>query len=335
MSQTGPLDAAGIMRLATAYWDSEVLLTANRIGLFEGLGDGALDASTLADKLQLKPRPTVLFLNALVALGLLVEEAGNYRNTPAGLGLLVSDGQGYLGNSFRYSDDLYSTWGALEQALREDAPQLPPTSYLGDDAQRTRHFVYAMHDRALGTARTLVDLVSLEGRTRLLDIGGGPGTYSALFCRRYPQLRSQVLELPGVAAVAQEIIADMGLADRVAFVSGDYHQTAFPEGADVVMISGVLHRENEQVCRGLVGRAHDALAPGGMLIAADVMTDASGAAPSMAALFGLNMLLTADNGGVHSDEAVSSWLSEAGFGALVVSLFPPPMPHRVVTGVKA
>ena len=181
----------------------------------------------------------------------------------------------------------------------------------------------------------LVELVDLAGRTNMLDVGGGPGTYSALFCRRYPQLRSQVLDLPGVTAIAAEIVASMQVADRVGFKPGDYFGDAWPGGHDVVMISGVFHRETAAGCQQLIARAHASLEPGGLLVVADVMTDASGSAPTMAALFGLNMLLTAEDGGVHADADIAGWMAQAGFASLETQIFPPPMPHRVVTGVKS
>jgi SAM-dependent methyltransferase len=328
-------DATRIMQLSTAYWDSQILLTANRVGLFGVIGEGEQTGPAIAAALGFAARPTALLLKSLVSLGLLQEQAGRFSNTPAGKALLVPGGASFMGNSFRYSDDLYNTWGLLEQALRDDAPQLPPAQYLGDDAERTRHFVYAMHDRALGTASTLVDLVDLTGRHTMLDVGGGPGTYSALFCRRYAQLSSQVLDLPGVTAIAAEIVADMQVADRVGFIAGDYFTRDWPADRDVVMISGVFHRETAAACQQLIARAHASLAPGGLLVIADVMTDSTGSAPTMAALFGLNMLLTAADGGVHADADIASWMAAAGLEQLETQIFPPPMPHRVVTGVKS
>lgn len=327
-------DASRIMQLSTAYWDSQLLLSANRIGLFSLIEQGHHSAAEIAAATGLAEHPAGLFLRALVALGLLQLTESGFDNTPAGRAMLVEGGDAFMGNSFSYVDDLYGVWGQLEQALREDRPQLPPADYLGDDPERTRHFVYAMHDRALGTARTLVDLVDLSGCRSLLDVGGGPGTYSALLVRRYPELRSQVLELPGVAAIAENILADMGVADRVNTLHGNYHDTDFPDDCDVILISGVFHRENPAGCRALIDKAFAALPVGGQLIVADVMTDASGCQPPLAALFGLNMLLTAEEGTVHSDADVSGWLNSAGFESIGVQLFPPPMPHRVVTGIR-
>jgi len=322
------------MQLSTAYWDAQTLLTANRLRLFELLAGGPMSSEAIATALDTAPRHTRLFLRACVALGLLSESQGLFRNSDLSDAYLVPGRPGYLGDAFRYSDDLYPTWGRLEHALREGAPQLQAGTYLGDDRERTRHFVYGMHNRALGIGRALVDLVDLSGRRQMLDVGGGPGTYSALLTQRFPGLQSRVLELAGVAAVAGEILASMEATARVGMLPGDYHSTAFPEGNDVVLISGVLHRETADNCRRLVERAAASLVPGGLLLVSDVFTAAGGAEPPFAALFGLNMMLTAPDGGVHADSDVAGWMTAAGLQARAVQPFPPPMPHRLVQGVK-
>ena len=239
-----------------------------------------------------------------------------------------------MGNVIRYSDQLYGTWGSLESALRSGRPALPAETYLGDDPARTRNFVQAMHERALGIARALVGILDLHGRRAMLDVGGGPGTYSVLLTERFPGLRSEVLELPGVAAVARELVAAAGASDRVILRDGDYHSAPFGSGKDVVLMSGMFHRETEQACRGLIQRAADCLVSGGLLVVSDVFTDEGGTHPPFAAMFGLNMMLTAPDGGVHSDADVKRWMADCGFADLRVVPLPPPMPHRVVQGVK-
>ncbi len=329
----GP-DPSSIVRLSTAYWESQALLTANRIGLFDVLADGAKSADEVAVTLLLDPRSTALFLRALVGLGFLAEAEGRFANAPVAATFLVKRSPAFMGNAIRYSDQLYATWGNLEGALRSGKPALPAESYLGDNQDRTRTFVKAMHERALGVARALVSILDLTGRRSMLDVGGGPGTYSVLLTERFPGLRSEVLELPGVAAVARELVAAAGASDRVSLRDGDYHHTDFGSGKDVVLMSGMFHRETEQACRSLIERAAACLDPGGLLVVSDVFTDRGGSQPTFAAMFGLNMMLTAPDGGVHSDADVQGWMADCGLRELRMVPLPPPMPHRVVFGVK-
>jgi hypothetical protein len=155
-----------------------------------------------------------------------------------------------------------------------------------------------------------------------------------LLTQRWPELKSVVLDLPDVVAIAAEILVEMGARERVDILGGSYYETAFPGGRDVVLISGVFHRESADTCRDLIRRGREALEPGGLLAISDVMTDATGVAPPFATLFGLNMLLTAPHGGVHRDADVAEWVREAGLEGVEIQSFPPPMPHRVVVGTK-
>jgi hypothetical protein len=330
----GGLDPAPLMRLSTAYWESQTLLTANRIGLFEVLAKGSRDIGSVATALGTQPRPTRLLLKACVAMGLVEEDFEGFRNSALSAAFLVPGAPAYLGNAIRYSDNLYQTWGKLEQSLRDGLPALPPDSYLGNDPETTRHFVYGMHNRALGIGRAMIELVDLSGRKRMLDVGGGPGTYAGLFVGRNPGLAAQVLDLPEVTVLAREILASMGMEDRVSVLPGDYRTTVFPGGNDVVLISGVFHRETEDTCRDLIARAVTGLESDGLLIVGDVFTDAGGGAPLFATLFGLNMMLTAADGGVHADANVVAWMEQAGLQEVTIRPFPPPLPHRMVVGAK-
>ncbi len=328
-------DPTGIMALCTAYWGSQTLLTANRLKLFDTLASGDLTSKAVAEKLDLKPRPTALLLNACVALGLCEKKSDHYSNSQASATFLVSDSPASMANAIRYSDDLYATWGELGKALQTGVAPKAADTYLGEDEEQTRHFVYGMHDRAMAIGRALPEMIDLTGRKKMLDVGGGPGTYSALLTERFPGLQSDVLELAGVAKIAREILASMGATERVTMLDGDYHSSDFGDGYDVVLMSGMFHRESENNCRRLIDKALGCLEMGGLLVVSDIFADEGGIDPVFAALFGLNMMLTAPDGGIHADVDVADWMSDAGFDAIDRQHFPPPMPHRIVTGVKA
>jgi precorrin-6B methylase 2 len=324
------MDPGPILQLATGYWASQALLTANRMGLFASLAASDATAEEIAERFGSRPRSTRLLLEACAALGLLHKAGARYANTDLTTTFLVPGSPAFLGDALRYSDDLYQPWGGLEEAVRRDAPTLPPSEILGDDPGKTRHFVRGMHNRAMGIARGLVEVIDLTGRHRLLDVGGGPGTYSCLLTQRYDGLRATVLDLPAVVEIAREIIAELGAAQRVATAAGDFLTTPWPGDNDALLISGVFHRQSEAECRRLIATACDALVPGGQLIVADVFTT-SGARSPFAALFGLNMLVSAPGGGVHSAGDVAQWMSAAGFADVAIHPLPPPMPHIALT----
>lgn len=180
------LNPSVIFKLATAYWDSSLFLTANRLNLFSIISESEKTASELAGELGTVAHSTEMFLNTCVSLGLIEKADGKYKNSALSETFLVKGKPSYLGDALKYSDDLYPVWGRLEDTLRSGAPALKPETILGEDPEKTRNFVLGMHNRALGVGRSLAEKADLAGRKRLLDVGGGPATYSILLAQKKP-----------------------------------------------------------------------------------------------------------------------------------------------------
>jgi len=196
-----------------------------------------------------------------VAQQLLARDGQRYRNTPLADAYLVRGRRAYIGDGLKYAEDLYPAWGRLLELVRTNRPVVEAEEMLGGDQERTRHFVLGMHNRALGIAAALPSGVDLTGRRRLLDVGGGPGTYSILLAKATPGLQATVMDLPGVLEISREIIASYGMGDRVSTQPGDYIAAEFPAGHDVVLLSGMMHRETPETCRRLLRKAFGALDP--------------------------------------------------------------------------
>ena len=317
-----------IIGMTSAFFDSCVLFTASDLGVFARLAElGSADAPSLATALNLDARGTRLLLDACVALDLLRKEGDSYANTPESALFLVPGSPADLSSAIRYNRDVYPAWGNLATFVRNGTPVEKPEFHLGQDSERTRTFVLSMHYRALAIGRSVLGELELAGRRKLLDIGGGPGTYSALIAQAYPEISCTVLDLPEVVKVADELIARQGCADRVKTLAGDYRTTPFPPGNDVINFFGMLHQESPESIRNLMRRAYDALNPGGIVHVMDLMTDATHTRPKFSALFAVNMALTTDNGWVFSEDELLGWMEEAGFTECRVKPLPPPMPH--------
>ncbi len=321
-----------IMELATGYWASMVLLSLNELGVFSSLGEKGASVVEVADKLGLDARALRFLLDGGVNLGLLDRRDDRYLNTPESDAFLVEGSPTFMGGGLKYALDTYPAWGQLPAAIRTGEPQLAASEYLGDDKERTRRFVYAMHHRAKPTAFGLGRGIDLTGCRRLLDLGGGSGVYSILFCQKHAELEATLFDLPGVLEVAGEIVAAEGVSDRVRLQPGDYHTDSLGEGRyDAVFLNGILHRESEEFTRGLIERVKGCMAPEGRVFITDVMLDETGHGPLFPTLFALNMLLSAPGGGAHSTASQSEWLEEAGFSDIQVAPLPQPAIHTLIS----
>lgn len=323
------------MELASAFYGSCVLFTASDLGVFRCLAErGAATAADVSAALTLDARGARLLLDACAAIGLLAKDGEAYANTPDAAVFLVPGSPGDLSTAIRYNRDVFGAWGRLPDLVRTGKPVERPSLHLGDDASRTRTFVMSMHGRALAIGRAVVGLLDLKGRKRLLDLAGGPGTYSALIAAANPEISCTVIDLPDVVAIAAELIDQQGMSGRVKTIGGDYRTSALPGGMDAVIVFGALHQESEASARDILRRAFGALDPGGVIYVMDMMTDGTRTAPPFSALFAVNMALTAEHGWVFSDRDLRGWLEDAGFTDFTVAPLPSPMPHWLASARK-
>jgi len=324
-----------IVDMASAFYESCVLFSASDMGIFDCVAEHEpVAVERVAASCGLDFRGTRLLLDACTAVGLLHKDGTEYRVTEETRAFLLGSSPASLTKALRYNRDVYPAWGRLTELVRTGKPVESPELHLGEDAQRTRDFVMSMHSRALGIGRAVVPMLELSGKRRVLDLAGGPGTYSVLMARAHPQLSCTVVDLPDIVAVASELIAEAGMSDRITCVPGSYHELAFDPEYDVVNIFGALHQESVDGVRDILKRAFDALVPGGCIHVLDMMTDATHTSPKFSALFAVNMALTTTHGWVFSDEELRSWLEEVGFKDCSCRPLPPPMPHWLMAARK-
>jgi hypothetical protein len=324
-----------LMRVALAYRSSMVLFAATELDVFTLLGDGPRTAAEVAAAAGASPEAIRLLMNACAAEGLLTVEDGRYGNTPVTEAYLVRGRPAYIAHGLKFAEDLYPAWGRLADLVRTGRPVMEPESVLGEDKEKTRAFVLAMHERARGMSAVLPHGVDFSGRRRLLDVGGGPGTYSIALVQQTPGLTSTILDRPGVLDVTREIVAGHGCDDRIALLPGDYLTTPFGSGSDAVLLSGMMHRETPERCQLLLRKSFEALDSGGLIVVSDVFFDDDRReTPPFATIFALNMMLMCEDGCAHAKTAMARWMAGAGFGQVDVRDLPPPNPHSLVVGLK-
>lgn len=335
----GPLgqlpSPAHLQRVALAHRSSMVLFAASELDVFTAIDQGHTTAEALATACGARQEPLRLLLESCVADGLLEKVDGQFRNTPATHAFLVRGQPAYAAHGLKYAQDLYPAWEGLAGLVRTGRPSIVPESILGDDKEKTRAFIYAMHERARGMGSVLPHGADFAGRRRLLDVGGGPVTYSIALVQQVPGLSSTVLDLPGVLEVTREIVENNGCSDRVSLLPGNYLTTAFGSGYDAALLSGMMHREHEDGCRLLLRKTFEALDPGGLIVVSDVFFDNDEKnSPPFALSFALNMMLTSDDGSAHAKTEMARWMGETGFVKVDVRPLPPPNPHTLIVGIK-
>ena len=102
---------------------------------------------------------------------------------------------------------------------------------------------------------------------------------------------------------------------------GDMFRDPVPEGADVVLLSNVLHDWDVPECRALVARCAAALPPGGRMLIHDVFLNDALDGPLPVALYSAALFCLTE-GRAYSGAEYRAWLAEAGLtpGAVTPTL---------------
>ena len=303
-----------LLGLSGQYWQTCALHAGVKLKLFTTIGREACRAGQIAEATHTDARAVTMLLNALVAMGLLRKEGPLFSNTDESRLFLDETSQTYQGHIILHHQQLVPSWAGLDEAVRTGGPVRKRPSF--EDPEARKHFLMGMFNLAMGLAPHVVAALDLTNRHRLLDLGGGPGTYAIHFCRSQPTMRGIVFDLPGTEPFAVETIERFGLSDRITFAPGDYLTSPLPGRFDVIWLSHILHAENPENCRALIRKASDALDAGGLMIIHDFFLHEAMDGPLFPTLFALNMLLGTDGGQAYSQGQVEAMLKDAGLHAI-------------------
>jgi demethylspheroidene O-methyltransferase len=161
----------------------------------------------------------------------------------------------------------------------------------------------------------VLDAYQVTNHRVLMDIGGGEGAFIAAAAERAPNLRLKLFDLPAVAQRAQLYLRERGLEGRAEVSEGDFFRDPLPEGADLITLIRVALDHDDGRVLALLRSAHAALAPGGVLLIAEAMSDPEAGERMGAAYFGF-YLLAMGRGRARTAAELSNLCKAAGFRAV-------------------
>lgn len=335
-----------LLAMSDAYWKSCALHAGVALDVFTALADEAATPAALAARLGADARAMGMLLGALCALGLLERRGEVFAPSAVAAAYLVRGAPEYKGHIIMHHKHLLESFGRLDEAVRTGRS-------VRGGAQRTEAereaFLLGMYNNAMGIAPRLAPeldvllhgagLPTLREHGRLLDLGGGPGTYAIHFCLARPDLTAAVFDLPTTRPFAEATAQRFGLGyagpgARLTFLPGDYTRDPVPGGFDAAWLSHILHGEGPDMAARIVAGAAAGLNRGGVLLVHEFLLNDTLDGPEFPALFSLNMLLGTPGGQAYSGGQVAGMLRAAGLTDIARLDFSGPGDTGVVAGRK-
>jgi hypothetical protein len=250
------------------HWRTDTLATAVRLGVMDALPNPDV---AMAARCKLPVEKMRRLLRALGELGVVTRSGdGTWHPTTRGE-FLQSDHPLTLADAaIEYGVALRSQWQALGDALRIE--RYRPGDIFHDvlhSVERRPGFHRMLSSYAKHDYEPLVPHFPIRDDDVVVDAGGGTGALAKLVAAKWPSTEVLVVDLPGVAGLAQQS------SGRVKAIGADIFEP-WPVSADVVLLARVLHDWDDDGAISILKRARAALKPGGRILIVEMVLDEHG-----------------------------------------------------------
>jgi hypothetical protein len=330
--------------LAMAYRGSQVVIAATRLGVPDALGKGARTSAQVARQTGTRPDMMHRLLRALAAFEVVRDLGeGKFELTPVGDCLRADAPSSVRPLALMYgSDSSWEACGQLAECVRtghtayrilHDVDNLFP--YLDKHPEQARIF-----DAGQSASATLVGAVAAKsydfaGIGRIVDVGGGGGTVLASILKAYPDVRGTLFDLPRVAQGAAARFAREGLADRAQAVGGDMFE-GVPAGADLYLLSHVIHDWGDTDAASILAVCRRAMGPKARLVVLDrVMPERIEPSPEVQVKVVQDITMMIAHGAARERTARELEALLGAAGLRVMRILPTPAPVSLVEAAPA
>ena len=328
------MDFNDLIRIIDGFRESRIIHSAVELGVFESLTKKPLDSNGVAGFCHTARPTTETLLNALVSMNLLIKSESLFSNSDTVNEYLVRSSNSYMGDIIRFTGRTWDSWGKLTDTITTGRPQEPPYTEK-QYGEEWESFIRGMHNFAISRkdAKITTDVVDLSGKTILLDVACGPGTYSYELCLKNTNLNAILFDLPETMKVTKKISSEYELDGRLEFIEGNYKKDDFPADVDCVLLFNIIHQESSEDNETLVNKIYNSLSKNGMLVIKDHILNDEKTLPKDGSLFSMQMKLIT-GGRCYNESEIYQWMSNAGFSKLKTVGPISPMTSAFITGIK-
>ena len=294
-----------------AYTLARVVMVATKLGVFEALAAGPATAADVATRCGTSTVGTEKLLFALAGAGYVRAEDGRYALTPVSRKWLLRDSRHSLADKLLLQ---FLEWDWMERAEDYVRTGEPIELHAMTDGGQWDLYQRGMLSMAKALSGEVVRRMPVpKHATRMLDIGGSHGYYSAALCRRHRGLRSVILDLPQAVEQAAPLLAAQNMGDRVVHRAGDaLTEDLGADAYDLVLVAQLVHHFSEAENRELAARIARALRPGGVYAVFDAFRSPTAKnAGQIGALLEFYFALTSQSG-TWAVEEIAGWQRAAG-----------------------
>lgn len=258
--------------LLGGYTRTQILHAAARLRLADELAAGPETADGLAARIGADPTALLRLLRALVVLGLVDVEDGQRFVASRAFELLRPDSAGSVRDvALFFGREANLAWAQLANVVSTGRPGFdeafgkPFWQYMGANPEAHEAFNGTMTAMSDGVAESLAQLYDFEGRSVVVDVGGGRGHIAAALLAAHPQASGIVADVRQLEVGATRFIEAQGLADRCRFVTTNFFKSV-PENGDLYVLKWIIHDWPDEMSVEILANCRKAMASDGRVL---------------------------------------------------------------------
>jgi len=294
-----------------AFNAARAIMAGAELGIYEAIGKNAKTAEQVATECKTHLEATKHLLDCLVGIGYLQWSNGSYSIRAKYHKWLLKESESNLIGKLRFQLIEWDWMGKLEEYVRTG---IPLELHSNTSEKVWQLYQQGMRDLSINAAKEIAAKLPMPtGATNMLDIGGSHGLFSIELCKKYPNLSSTIMELPGAIEAASTIAKKYDTTNRVKYVAGNaLTDDLGNEKYDLVMINNVVHHFTAEQNIALSKKIAAALKPNGIYAIGEFMRlDKPGEGGVIGATTHLYFSLTSSSGSWSVSE-MQSWQKNAG-----------------------
>lgn len=304
----GPVrNVEDLMAMGHGYQRAMILFAALKLGVFRGLAAGGCDAPALARRVGADPGKLSILLDALAAQALVGKKGKIYRNAQVVRDHLLP-GPRSMESILLHHLDGWGEWGRLSATIRAGR-----TPRGGTEGNFQENFIRGMEENARERAAAVARRILLRRGDRVLDLGGGPGTYAVAWADACPGAEITVFDTPATLRVTRKILREKGAYGRVRLAEGNFLEDPLGGPYEFVWISQILHAFSGSDCVKLLRRARSALVPGGRVAVQEFLLAEGKTSPPGPVFFSVHMVAVTEGGRAYTSREIAVMMKRAGF----------------------
>lgn len=307
--------ARELFDLCSGFVYSQVLASCVELSLFDLLENGPMTREAIGHAIGLDSEALDVLLRSAISLKLLEQRNGETIGLGVhGAAMLANPG---VSSMVRHHAFFYRDLSDPVALLRGDNDRTL-LSMFWDYSNRhsvdpgKQPYTELMSASQAMVAEQIIESYPLRAHQRLVDIGGGDGTFLEAVGQSAPDLDRVLFDLPAVVertGVSSSAAGNVGTIERI---GGDMFKDALPEGADILSLIRVVHDHDDDEVLQLLARCRAALPSGGTLLLAEPMAVERVGDPASDAYFGF-YLHAMGRGKPRTPNELKALLSRTGF----------------------